>query len=118
MLIEFQSKSAPQGGQWTERLSAASTSDGEEEGDEEEEEEGEEQLEERTFLRPKTPTLAHSTNSLGHRPNDEVLLSHCPLSTPLSLSVQSVHHPSGDVDKFGTDIAHAPDGPTCTPPLT
>ena len=28
---------------------------------------------------------------------------HCP---SLSLSVQSVHHPSGRVDKFGTDIPH------------
>jgi len=45
--------------------------DVEEERDEEEEEEGEEQLEERTFLRPKTPTLAHSTNSLGGRPDDQ-----------------------------------------------
>merc|ERR1719370_1994312 len=43
--------------------------DVEEERDEEEE--GEEEHEERTFLRPKTPTLAHSTNSLGQRPDEE-----------------------------------------------
>ena len=63
------------------------------------------------FCRPKTPTLAHSTNSLGQRPDEEVKLSHQMLSnvikcypnliTPnvhcplLSLSVQSVPHPSG-----------------------
>jgi len=41
----------------------------EERDDEEEEGEGEE--EERTYLRLKTPTLAHSTNSLGQPANDE-----------------------------------------------
>jgi len=45
--------------------------DVEEDKDEEEEEEEEEEQGERTFLRPKTPTLAHSTNSLGHRPDEE-----------------------------------------------
>ena len=36
----------------------------------------------RYFLlcRPRTPTLAHSTNSLGQRPDEEVLLSHQMLS--------------------------------------
>jgi len=37
----------------------------------EEEDEGGEEEEERTFLRPRTPTLAHSTNSLGQRPDEE-----------------------------------------------
>jgi len=41
------------------------------EEDRDEEEEEEEEQGERTFLRPKTPTLAHSTNSLGHRPDEE-----------------------------------------------
>merc|ERR1712025_433549 len=35
------------------------------------EEEGEGEEEERTYLRLKTPTLAHSTNSLGQPANDE-----------------------------------------------
>jgi len=41
------------------------------EEDRDEEEEEEEEQGERTFLRPKTPTLAHSTNSLGHRTDEE-----------------------------------------------
>merc|ERR1712192_371032 len=44
--------------------------DAEEERDEEDEE-GEEEQDTRTFLRLKTPTLAHSTNSLGQRPDEE-----------------------------------------------
>ena len=71
-----------------------------------------------TSVQAKDPNFSSLHKQPGWAAGWSGAVIHCPLSTPLSLSVQSVHHPSGDVEKFETDIAHAPDGPTCTPPLT
>jgi len=62
--------------------------DVEEERDDEDEE-GEEEVE-RTFLRPRTPTLAHSTNSLGQRPDEET----SPRRGSLPLALLAQHRPS------------------------